>query len=120
MLIVVEAMLVQLRPSAERYAVIRVPCRTSRTHAGASPDPLAATRVVVPPVEVRACKATPTPGEIAANAFRALAVSPSRIMTPALLHSLAVSKLATRALMSTSPEIARYAKWNSSAVSQTL
>ena len=62
-----------------------LPRRESRTHVGGTAEP-PDTRVVDPPVAVRCWNAAPRPGEKSMNAFRALASSPARIMTPAFDH----------------------------------
>ena len=59
--------------------------------------------VVSPPVAVRRWKAVPWPSVAIIIACVELALSDSRIMTPALVQAFVFCSLATRAMMSPSP-----------------
>ena len=105
-------------PSADTYALIVAPMRSSFTQYGAAtsgPVVLA----LVPPPTVRRWNALPWPADRSMNACAAPGSIVSRIITPALVHAFTFCTVATRAIITPSPFNGRYAYCSASAVPHT-
>src|SRR3954470_18957673 len=87
---------VQFDPSVETDDVNVLPARDTCTQYGAVPAP-PAVLVDTPFADTRRWKASPFAELTTIIAWRAPGVTPSRIITPALVHAFSLPSVATRA-----------------------